>query len=72
MNVTFDKKADALYIKLQPAKRSKKTRVLRDGLLVDFDGSGNIFGIEILDVSHRMPLKELTRLTTNLPSRTTH
>lgn len=66
MNVTFDRTADALYIKLRPSKRAKKTVVLRDGLLVDLDKTGKIFGIEILDASRRIPMKELSRITTNL------
>ncbi|MCG3205567.1 MAG: hypothetical protein KCHDKBKB_02289 [Elusimicrobia bacterium] len=67
MDVTFDKKADALYIKLQPSKKIKKTVMLHEGLMVDMDKSGQIYGIEILDVSHHIPLKELSRIKTNLP-----
>ncbi len=70
MNITFDKEADALYIKLQPSKKTKKTVVLREGVLVDYDASGKVFGIEILDASQRMPLKELAKVITNLPSET--
>jgi len=65
--VTFDERADALYIRFQPGKRVKKTVRLRDGLLVDLDRSGRIFGIEILDVSHRMPLEQLEHVNITLP-----
>ena len=68
MNITFDEQADALYIRFQPGgKRVKKTVKLRDGLLVDIDRTGRIFGIEILDVSRRMPLAELGHVSLNLP-----
>lgn len=67
MNITFDEQADALYIQFQPSKRVKKTRRLRDGVLVDVDQAGRIFGIEILDVSHRIARRGLARVNTNLP-----
>jgi uncharacterized protein YuzE len=67
MNVTFDRKADALYIKLQAKKRARKTVIVQEGVMVDIDKADNIFGIEILDASHRMPAKALSGLTTNLP-----
>ena len=56
MRIAFDQAADALYIQFQQGKHVKKTLKLQDGLLVDLDRSGRIFGIEILDVSHRMPM----------------
>ena len=70
MDITFDQEADALYIQFQPRKRANKTVKLRDGVLVDLDRSGQLFGIEILDVSHRMPLKQLGRVSFNLPVHT--
>ena len=70
MDITFDEQADALYIQFQSGKHVHKTLKLRDGLLVDVDPAGRIFGIEILDVSHRMPLKQLGRVNINLPIHT--
>ena len=67
MEITFDEHADALYIQFQPGHRVKKTVKLQDGLLVDLDRAGRIFGIEILDVSHRMPMQHLGHVTLNLP-----
>ena len=67
MDITFDEVADALYIQFQPGKHVKKTVKLRDGLLVDLDRSGRLFGIEILDVSHRMPIAQLGHVNINLP-----
>ena len=68
MDITFDEQADALYIQFQPSRnRVKKTAKLRDGLLVDLDQAGRIFGIEILDVSHRMPIEQLGHVNINLP-----
>lgn len=56
MDITFDRQANALYIRFQSGKRVKKTVKLRDGLLVDIARDGRIFGIEILDVTQRIPL----------------
>jgi len=68
MDITFDEQADALYIQFQPSKhRVKKTVKLRDGLLVDLDRTGRIFGIELLDVSHRMPVEQLGHVNIRLP-----
>ena len=67
MKITFDEQADALYIQFQPGRRVKKTRRLRDGILVDMDRAGRVFGIEILDVSHRISPRGLSRVNTNLP-----
>ena len=67
MDITFDKAADALYIRFQPSKRTAKTVKLREGVLVDLDRSGKIFGIEILDVSQRMPLRQLRHVNIHPP-----
>ena len=55
MKIRFDREADALYIQFQPLKRTKKTIKIQDGVLLDVGSAGQLFGIEILDVSHRMP-----------------
>ena len=67
MDITFDEQADALYIQFQSGKHVKKTIKLRDGLLIDLDRAGRIFGIELLDVSHRMPIAQLGHINLNLP-----
>jgi uncharacterized protein YuzE len=66
MEIRFDQEADALYIQFQTGK-VKETLKLRDGILVDIDKKGRLFGIEILDVSQRIPIKELGHLDISLP-----
>ena len=66
MNVSFDEKADALYIQFQEG-RVAKTRKIQDGILVDIDEAGRLFGIEILDVSERIPLESLGVIKAELP-----
>jgi len=67
MDITFDRQANALYIRFQPRKRAKRTIKLREGLLVDVDRAGHLFGIEILDVTQRIPIAQLGHVTVNLP-----
>lgn len=50
MNVRYDKKVDAMYIKLATGKYSK-TRKISDAVMVDEDKKGKVLGIEILDAS---------------------
>ncbi len=69
MNITFDSQADALYIQFQKGT-VKETIKIRDGLLIDIDKSGRIFGIEILDASHRIPKKTLGKVNINFPVKT--
>lgn len=54
MKVTYDKKADAMYIYLVPGKKSTRTEEVGDGLLVDYSGK-KVIGIEILDASKVVP-----------------
>lgn len=69
MNITFDEKADALYIQFQEAAaQAKETIKVQDGLLVDIGADGRIFGIEILDAtSKRLPKESIGHLSIDLP-----
>jgi len=66
MNINFDDQADALYIQFQEGKVGK-TLKLQDGILMDIDSAGRVFGIEILDVSSRIPLETLSRINIEFP-----
>jgi len=66
MKITFDPKADALFIKFQSGK-SKTTKKVQDGVLIDLDRNGKLFGIGIIGVSERVPLKSLSKISLNLP-----
>ena len=68
MEINFDKDADAMYIQFQPGDgKVKETIKLRDGIMVDIGKNGKLFGIEILDVSHRVPVKELGHVDVHMP-----
>lgn len=54
MKITYDKNADAMYIEIREGEffTNKKTE---DNIIIDLDKDGNMLGIEILDVSKKMP-----------------
>jgi len=66
MKITFDKKADAMYIYLKK-KKIFKTKKITNDTLVDLDKEGNIIGIELLSVSKRIPIKELSCIDASIP-----
>lgn len=50
MNIRYDPKVDAMYIKLAKGKYDS-TKKISDAILVDEDKKGKVLGIEILDAS---------------------
>lgn len=54
MKITYDKEADAMYIKFTSAKFSKN-QIMDKQTILNLDVNGQIIGIEILDVTKRMP-----------------
>lgn len=61
MKITFDKKADAMYIYLQN-KKVFKTKQVTDDTIVDMDKKGNVIGIELLFISKRIPVENLSNI----------
>ena len=66
MKVTYDKIADAMYIYFRKGKVAKTIKV-KPNLLIDVDKKGGVLGIEILDVSHQIPKKEIGKISTEMP-----
>jgi uncharacterized protein YuzE len=52
MKISYDPKADALYIQFQEGKVGK-TKKVEEGILIDLDNSGKSFGIEIIGLVRR-------------------
>lgn len=50
MKITYDKKVDAMYIKLRIGNYDH-TKKVTDDILVDVSKKGEILGLEILDAS---------------------
>lgn len=67
MKFTYDLYADALYIYTNGQKKlTKKTQEIKSDLLVDYGPKGELIGIEILDVSHKIPKKSLSHINFEL------
>lgn len=59
MNITYDKKTDAMYIKLNDKAVYHKTRKVTDDVLVDYSKDGKVVGVEILAASENTVLPHL-------------
>jgi uncharacterized protein YuzE len=66
MKISYDAKADALYIKFQEGTAAR-TRKVEEGMLVDVDEHGRLYGIEIIGMKGRIPILELGRITLDFP-----
>ena len=52
MRVQYDPSADAMYIRLADGEVVDSDEV-RDGVVLDYDASGRVLGIEVLNLSQR-------------------
>jgi len=62
MEISYDKQADAMYIEFRKGEFAKNKKV-DDFTIIDLDAKGNILGIELLDVSKRIPAESLTEVS---------
>ncbi len=61
MRLKIDKDSDALYFRLDENNIVESEEV-RPGVILDFDGKGQVVGFEILDISSRATTEELSNL----------
>jgi|TARA_B100001964_G_scaffold231770_1_gene286790 uncharacterized protein YuzE len=61
MEISYDKEADAMYIEFQKEKFNKNKKI-DDFTVIDMDDKDNILGIELLNVSKRIPIKSLSEI----------
>jgi len=66
MKITYDSKVDAAYIYLTDKLKEPETRTFDDDVNLDFDASGRLVGIEVLDASKRLHLDHLLSLCEKL------
>ena len=66
MKVSYDPMVDAMYIYFSKNKKSTRTEEVSDDLLVDYAGK-ELVGIEVLEVSKKLPKKELKNVTSFIP-----
>ncbi len=62
MKITFDKEADAIYIELSGVEFSSNKKI-DNNTIIDLDENGNILGIELLNVSKRIPKNFLSSIS---------
>lgn len=62
MKVTYDKEADALYLKIS-AKKPDGVIEIKEGVNLDVSKDDKIIGIEILNASKKLSLKSFTTYT---------
>ena len=67
MKIEYSKEADAIYVYFKEDFVAK-SKEIEDGVIIDFDGKGQLIGIEVLDVSQRFSLADIVNVNIeNLP-----
>ena len=67
MKIEYSKSADALYVCFKTAEVARSEEV-EEGVVLDLDAQGHLIGIEILDATARVGLKDLVNVSIeNLP-----
>ncbi len=61
MKIKLDKEADALYFRLDES-RIVESEEIQPGVILDYDESNKVVGIEFLDVSSRANSDELNSI----------
>lgn len=69
MRITYDPQADAVYIQFQEGEYSI-SKEMGEGVILDYAEDGKIMGIEILEISRKMPLKNIKEITVSIPLET--
>ncbi len=59
MKITYDKKTDAIYIKLNDKATYHNTRKVTEDVLIDYAKDGKVVGVEVLAASKNAVLPEL-------------
>lgn len=66
MHITYDSKADALYIKLKEGQ-FKRNREVEPGIVLDFGPNDQLLGIEILDASEKLNISDISKVSIEMP-----
>lgn len=61
MEISYDKDADAMYIEFRKGEFAKNKKV-DDFTIIDLDKEGKLLGIELLEVSTRIPIESLSEI----------
>lgn len=66
MKISYDQKADALYIKLREGAFVENKKV-SEGMILDLGKEDIILGIEILDARRRLTVEGLSHIDIQMP-----
>ena len=66
MQISYDRKADALYIRLRTGKFGTNKEV-EDGVVLDLGVDGALLGIEVLEASTRLSPDDLAEVDIKIP-----
>lgn len=66
MHITYDSKADALYIRLKEGTFSKNKEV-EPGIVLDLGPNDQLLGIEILDASEKLNMSDISNVSIEMP-----
>jgi len=55
LRITVDQEADILYVKLLDGKLVEESEEIEPGVVVDYDADGTPVGLEIWNISQRVP-----------------
>lgn len=61
MHITYDTKADAIYIRLKDGTFARN-REVEPGVVLDIGPSNELLGIEILDASTRVNMSDIANI----------
>jgi len=61
MKITYDKEADAIYIEFSSEEFASNKKI-DNNTIIDLDKNGKIIGIELLNVSKRIPKEALSEI----------
>jgi len=61
MRLRLDKDCDVLYLRLDDSEILESEEV-KPGVILDFNAEGKVVGVEILDLSERVPAEQLRML----------
>ncbi|MBM4065323.1 MAG: DUF2283 domain-containing protein [Planctomycetes bacterium] len=66
MRIKVDLESDALYFRLSEDDIEESEEVAK-GVVVDFNKTGKVVGVEILNVKDNFTIEELSKLNVELP-----
>lgn len=62
MRIEYDREADALYIQLREVYVEDNIDI-EEGITIDLDEKRHIVGIEVLDASKKLSIKDMSNIT---------